>query len=56
MANNLPDLAHSKNRFIFGGVGAVLGGLAGAGAAGLTAGLVGAVLGGLLGYYVLKRI
>ncbi len=45
-----------KNRFIFAGTGAVLGAVAGFGAAGVIAALGGATLGGLLGYHLLTRI
>lgn len=50
------NLNFGKNRYIFAGAGAVLGGLLGVGIAGVTTALVGAALGGLLGYNLLKRI
>lgn len=46
----------AKNRYIFAGAGAVLGGLTGLGIAGAAAAVAGALLGGLLGYHMLKRI
>lgn len=45
-----------KNKYIFAGVGAVLGGLTGVAIAGPVAAIVGIGLGGLLGYNMLKRL
>lgn len=45
-----------KNQYIFAGVGAVLGGLLGAGVAGAATAVVGIVVGGLLGHQLLRRI
>ncbi|MGD9544555.1 MAG: hypothetical protein AB7F41_01255 [Methylocystis sp.] len=45
-----------KNKYLFGGVGAVLGGLTGVAIGGPIIALVGAGLGGLLGYNMLKRL
>jgi hypothetical protein len=56
MTDNGGNLNFGKNRYIFAGAGAVLGGLLGVGIAGVTTALVGAALGGLLGYNLLKRI
>jgi osmotically inducible lipoprotein OsmB len=54
---NLPDIPNKKaNQYLFGGVGAVLGGAIGAGVAGLATAAVGAVLGGLVGYNLLTRV
>ncbi len=47
---------NKANHYIFAGVGAVLGGLAGAGMAGVITAAAGAVLGGLVGYNILKRL
>jgi osmotically inducible lipoprotein OsmB len=44
------------NQYIFAGVGAVLGGLTGAGIAGVVTAAAGVVLGGLLGYNILKKM
>jgi osmotically inducible lipoprotein OsmB len=44
------------NQYIFAGVGAVLGGLTGAGIAGIATAAAGVVLGGLLGYNMLKKL
>jgi osmotically inducible lipoprotein OsmB len=44
------------NQYIFAGVGAVLGGLTGAGIAGIATAAAGVVLGGLLGYNMLKKM
>ena len=54
---NQPDIPNKKaNQDIFGGVGAVLGGVIGAGVAGVATAAVGVVLGGLAGYHLLTRI
>ena len=45
-----------KNKYLFGGVGAVLGGLTGVAIGGPLIAVVGAGLGGLLGYNMLKRL
>ncbi|HEY8124767.1 MAG TPA: hypothetical protein VIF88_05040 [Methylocystis sp.] len=45
-----------KNKYLFGGVGAVLGGLTGVAIGGPLIAIVGAGLGGLLGYNMLKRL
>jgi len=45
-----------KNKYLFGGVGAVLGGLTGVAIGGPLIAIVGAGLGGLLGYNMLKRM
>ena len=45
-----------KNKYIFAGVGAVLGGLTGVAIGGAVAAIVGVGLGGLLGYNMLKRL
>jgi osmotically inducible lipoprotein OsmB len=56
MSDTNPDPNKQKNRYIFAGTGAVLGAVAGFGAAGAIAALGGAALGGLLGYQLLTRI
>jgi predicted lipid-binding transport protein (Tim44 family) len=45
-----------KNKYLFGGVGAVLGGLTGVAIGGPLIAVVGAGLGGLLGFNMLKRL
>ncbi|MBG0801784.1 hypothetical protein IYW40_09885 [Methylocystis sp. H4A] len=45
-----------KNKYLFAGVGAVLGGLTGVAIGGALIAVVGAGLGGLLGYNMLKRL
>ncbi len=45
-----------KNKYLFAGVGAVLGGLTGVAIGGALVAVVGAGLGGLLGYNMLKRL
>lgn len=54
MADENPVVA--KNRYIFAGVGAVLGGVTGAAIGGALVALIGAGLGGLLGYNALRRL
>lgn len=54
MTNDNPNLA--KNKYIFAGVGAVLGGLTGAAIGGGLIVLIGAGVGGLLGYNALRRL
>jgi hypothetical protein len=44
------------NQYIFAGVGAVFGGIAGAGVAGIAAAAAGVVLGGLIGYNMLRKL
>jgi uncharacterized protein YcfJ len=56
MSDNAPTPQNKGNHYIFAGVGAVLGGIAGAGMAGVITAAAGAVLGGLIGYNVLKRL
>ncbi|BDV36522.1 MULTISPECIES: hypothetical protein [Methylocystis] len=56
MADSDRNPNQQKNRYIFAGTGAVLGAVAGLGAAGAIAALGGAALGGLLGYNLLARI
>jgi osmotically inducible lipoprotein OsmB len=56
MSNSNQGPRNKANHYIFAGVGAVLGGLAGAGMAGLVTAVAGAALGGLLGYNMLKRL
>lgn len=56
MADSDRNPNRQKNRYIFAGTGAVLGAVAGLGAAGALAALGGAALGGLLGYNLLARI
>ncbi|WP_363349136.1 hypothetical protein [Methylocystis echinoides] len=56
MSNSNQSPRKKANHYIFAGVGAVLGGLAGAGMAGLVTAVAGAALGGLLGYNMLKRL
>lgn len=51
---DIPKL--KRNQYIFAGVGAVLGGLVGAGVAGAATAVVGIVVGGLLGHQLLTRI
>ncbi len=51
-----PNPQNKANRYIFAGVGAVLGGIAGAGVAGVAAAVAGVALGGLLGYNMLKKL
>jgi len=56
-APNPPQIPQQKkNQYIFGGAGAVLGGLVGAGIAGPATAVVGVILGGVLGYHLLTRI
>ncbi|TLG79144.1 hypothetical protein [Methylocystis sp. B8] len=54
MADENPTV--QKNKYLFGGVGAVLGGLTGVAIGGPLIAIVGAGLGGLLGYNMLKRL
>lgn len=55
-SDNNTNPTNKTNHYIFAGVGAVLGGVAGAGMAGVVTAAAGAVLGGLLGYNILKRL
>ncbi|HMK88642.1 MAG TPA: hypothetical protein VK446_03285 [Methylocystis sp.] len=53
---NTPELPKQKqNQYILAGAGAVLGGLVGAGVAGVLTAVLGAVVGGLAGYHLLTR-
>jgi osmotically inducible lipoprotein OsmB len=54
--DNNPNATKKANHMIFAGLGAVLGGVAGAGMAGVVTAAVGAVVGGLVGYNILKRL
>jgi uncharacterized membrane protein len=54
--SNTPEIPKQKqNQYLFGAVGAVLGGLTGLGVAGPIAALIGAGLGGFAGYNFLTR-
>jgi len=54
---NTPDLPNQrKNQYLFAGVGAVLGGLIGAGIAGVATAIVGVAAGGMVGYHLLTRL
>ncbi len=55
-SDNSPTPQNKANHYIFAGVGAVLGGVAGAAMAGVVTAAAGAALGGLLGYNLLKRL
>jgi outer membrane lipoprotein SlyB len=59
MASDQVDRMLSKNSYIFGGVGAVLGGIIGGGVVGFPSAIgaivVGALLGGILGSYLVKE-
>jgi osmotically inducible lipoprotein OsmB len=55
-SDNKPAPQNQANHYIFAGIGAVLGGLAGAGMAGIVTAAAGAALGGFLGYNILKRL
>jgi osmotically inducible lipoprotein OsmB len=50
----IPNL--KKNQYIFAGVGAVLGGLIGAGVAGAATAVLGIVVGGVIGHQLLTRV
>jgi len=54
--SNIPEIPKQKqNQYLFGAVGAVLGGVMGLGIAGPVAAVVGLGLGGLAGYHFLTR-
>jgi len=54
--SNTPEIPRQKqNQYLFGAVGAVLGGLVGLGIAGPVAAVVGLGLGGFAGYHFLTR-
>ena len=55
-SDNSPSPQNKTNHYIFAGVGAVFGGLAGAAMAGVVTAAAGAALGWLLGYNILKRL
>ncbi len=51
-----PTPQNKANHYLFAGAGAVLGGIMGAGVAGVATAVAGVVLGGVLGYNLLKRL
>ncbi len=54
--SNVPELPKQKqNQYLFGAVGAVLGGLLGLGVAGPVGAVFGLGLGGMAGYHFLTR-
>lgn len=59
MASDQVDRIMTRNAYIFGGVGAVLGGILGGGVVGFPSAIgaivVGALLGGILGSFIAKE-
>ncbi len=59
MAGDQVDRMMTRNAYIFGGVGAVLGGILGAGVVGFPSAIgaivIGALLGGILGSFIGKQ-
>jgi len=54
--SNIPEIPKQKqNQYLFGAVGAVLGGLVGLGVAGPVGAVFGLGLGGMAGYHFLTR-